>query len=101
MQEIRIIRAQLGPISLHDVRHLGDHAIHDPDNYETAQQFGCMLWNAQSYGIHYQSVRADGACFGVLRPKVLSDAIHWRYLRYHYDQGSIIEVETLDDSGRR
>ena len=101
MQDIRIIRAQLGPVRLHDVRHLGDHAIYDPDDYGAAQQLGGMLREAKSYGIHYRSVRADGECFGVLRPKVLSDAIHWRYLRYHYDQGSIIEVESLDGRGRR
>ena len=37
----------------------------------------------------------------LIRPKALSDAIHWRYLRYHYDQGTIVGVEALNDSGRR
>ncbi len=32
---------------------------------------------------------------GVMRPKVLSDAIHWRYLRYHYEAGAIVKVESL------
>ena len=99
-QEMRVIRAQLGPATLHDVRHLIGHAIYHPDDYGEAQQLGCALWDAGSSGIHYRSVRADGECFGILRPKVLSDAIHWRYLRYHYDQGSIIEVEALDGSDR-
>ena len=100
-QEMRVIRAQLGPTTLHDVRQLIGHAIYHPDDYGEAQQLGCALRDAGSSGIHYQSVRADGECFGILRPKVLSDAIHWRYLRYHYDQCSIIEVESLDGSGRR
>ena len=100
-QEMRVIRAQLGPTTLHDVRQLIGHAIYHPDDYGKAQQLGRALRDAGSSGIHYQSVRADGECFGILRPKVISDAIHWRYLRYHYDQCSIIEVESLDDSGRR
>ena len=100
-QEMRVIRAQLGPATLHDVRQLIGHAIYHPDDYGEAQQLGYALRDADSFGIHYQSVRADGECFGILRPKVLSDAIHWRYLRYHYDEGSIIEVEPLDGSGRR
>lgn len=95
-QDMRVIRAQLGPVTLHDVRHLVDHAIYDPDNYETAQKLGYALRNVKSYGIHYQSVRADGECFGVMRARALSDAIHWRYLRYHFDQKSIVEVESLD-----
>ena len=100
-QEMRVIRAQLGPTTLHDVRQLTGHAIYHPHDYGEAQQFGRALRDAGSFGVHYQSVRADGVCFGVLRPKALSDAIHWRYLRYHYSQGSISEVESLDGSGRR
>lgn len=95
-QEMRIIRAQLGPTILHDVRQLTGHAIYHPDDYSEAQQLGYALRDANSFGIHYQSVRADGECFGVLRPRVLSHAIHWRYLRYHYDQESIARIEFLD-----
>ncbi|MDE0612546.1 MAG: RES family NAD+ phosphorylase, partial [Gammaproteobacteria bacterium] len=100
VQEMRVIRAQLGPIVLHDLRHLTEHAIYDPDDYEAAQQLGHALRNAKSYGVHYRSIRADGECFGVMRAKALSDAIHWRYLRYHYAHGSGIEVESLDGGGR-
>ncbi len=100
-QEMRVIRAQLGPALLHDVRHLVGDAIYDPDDYGEAQKLGYALRDANSFGVHYQSVRTDGECYGVLRPRALSDAIHSRYLRYHYDQGSIVEVESLDGSGRR
>ncbi len=100
-QEMRVIRAHLGPASLHDVRHLVGDAIYDPDDYGEAQKLGYALRDANSFGVHYQSVRVDGECYGVLRPRALSDAIHMRYLRYHYDQGSIVEVESLDGSGRR
>lgn len=95
-QEMRIIRVQLGPVALHDVRHLAGDAIYGPDDYGPAQQLGDALRNTRSYGVHYRSVRADGECFGVMRARALSDAIHWRYLRYHYAQGSIVEVESLD-----
>jgi hypothetical protein len=100
-QEMRVIRAQLGPVTLHDVRHLTGHAIYDPDDYREAQQIGYALRDVKSHGVHYHSVRAEGECYGVIRPKTISDAIHWRYLRYHYEQGQIVEVESLDGSGRR
>ena len=98
-QEMRVIRAHLGPTTLHDVRQLTGHAIYQHEDYSEAQHLGRALRDAGSFGVHYLSVRADGECFGILRPKVLSDAIHWRYLRYHYNQESIIEVESLDGSG--
>ena len=100
-QEMRVIRAQLGPVTLHDVRQLDGNAIYHPDDYVEAQHVGYALRDANSYGVHYQSVRAKGECFGVMRARALNDAIHWRYLRYHYDQGSIVDVESLDGSGRR
>ena len=100
-QEMRVIRAQLGPTTLHDVRHLVGESIYDPENYGEAQQLGYALREGKSFGVHYQSVRAKGECYGVMRARALSDAIHWRYLRYHYDQGVIVNVESLDGSGRR
>ena len=100
-QEMRVIRAQLGPTTLHDVRHLVGDTIYDPYDYREAQQFGFALREANSFGIHYQSVRVKGECYGVMRPRALTDAIHWRYLRYHYEQGSVVNVESLDGSGRR
>ena len=40
-----------------------------------------------------------------MRARALSDAGHWRYLRYHYDQGKIVDVESINGnsgvSGRR
>lgn len=100
-QEMRVIRAQLGPTTLHDVRHLVGDGIYDPENYGEAQQLGYALRESKSFGVHYQSVRAKGECYGVMRARALSDAIHWRYLRYHYDQGTIVDVESLNGSGRR
>ena len=59
-QEMRVIRAQLGPITLQDVRHLDGHAIYDPDGYGEAQQLGYALRDAKSYGVTHQHVRAEG-----------------------------------------
>lgn len=100
-QEMRVIRAHLGPVTLHDLRHLAGQAIYHPDDYGEAQQLGYALRDAKSFGVRYQSVRTQGECYGVMRARALSDAIHWRYLRYHYDQGAIVDVESLDGSGRR
>ncbi len=104
-QEMRVIRAQLGQTTLHDARPLVGHAIYHPDDYGEAQQLGYALRDAKSFGVHYQSVRAQGECYGVMRARALSYATHWRYLRYHYDQGTIVEVEAINgnsgDSGRR
>jgi hypothetical protein len=97
-QEMRVIRAQLGPVTLHDVRQLEGHAIYHHVDYGEAQRLGYALRNTKSFGVHYKSVRAEGECYGVMRAKALTDAIHWRYLRYHYDQGTIVNVESLDKS---
>ena len=99
--EMRVIRAHLGPATFHDVRYLEDSAIYDLDDYGESQRAGYALKNTKSFGIYYQSVRVEGECMGIMRPKVLSDAIHWRYLRYHYEAGDIVKVESLDGSGRR
>jgi len=95
-QDMRVIRAKLGPVSLHDLRQLKQNAIYDPDDYIESQQVGHALRAARSHGVYYRSVRTDGECFGVMRPRALSDAIHWRYLRYHYEAGAINRVEALD-----
>jgi len=94
-QEMRVVRARVGPVALHDVRHLKGHAIYDQNDYTEAQSLGKKLRDAGSYGVHYSSVRTRGTCFGIMRPSALSNAAHWRYLRYHYDQGIIRRVESL------
>jgi len=98
-QDMRVLRAQL-TTSLRDVRQLTGQRIYHLDDYGEAQQLGYALRDAKSHGVHYQSVRVQGQCYGVMRPRALSDAIHWRYLRYHYDQGAIVKVEPLDGSDR-
>ena len=94
--EMRVIRARLGPVRLHDVRHLRGTAVHAPDDYSESQALGFALRNVRSPGVRYRSVRVEGECVGVMRPRVLSDAIHWRYLRYHFAGGEITDVEPID-----
>jgi hypothetical protein len=100
-QDMRVIRAHLGPSALHDVRHLVGTAIYDPDDYTGSQQLGAALRHANSFAVHYKSVRTDGECFGVMCPRILSDAIHLRYLRYHYHKGELVEIESLDGGAGR
>ena len=99
--EMRVLKAKLGPVTLHDLRHLKAHAIYDPDDYSVSQQLGVNLRNANSFGVHYTSVRESGECFGIMRPRALSDAIHWRYIRYHFKEGLIADVESIDGNERR
>lgn len=94
--EMRVIRAHLGPADLHDVRALAKHPIYEPDDYLAAQKLGYALRDVRSFGVRYRSVRVDGECCGVMRAKALSDAIHWRYLRFHYQKGAIGRVESID-----
>jgi len=79
-------------------------AVAESRNYPGHACYPCSYWPvfaANSFGVHYQSVRAEGGCIGVMRPRILSDAIHWRYLRYHYHKGEVVEVELLDGSAER
>lgn len=98
-QEMRVLRADLGPVELHDVRHLVGHPIYDQDDYGEAQALGSALRKAKSYGIHYSSVRTDGECFGVMRPTALSEARHLRYLRYCFEDGECVAVESIGGDG--
>lgn len=93
--EVRVIRARLGPVTLHDVRHLEAPPIYDADSYAESQPLGQVLRAAKSYGLHYRSVRAPGECYGVMRALALSEANHWRYLRYHYKRGEKIQVQAV------
>jgi len=47
-QDMRVVRARLGPVSLHDVRQLKGHASYDLDNYSESQQVADTLRAAQS-----------------------------------------------------
>lgn len=95
-QEMRVIRANLGPIPIHDLTGFQGDAIYDPEDYSAAQQLGYTLRDINSFGVQYCSVRADGTCYGIMRPNALSDSIHLRYLRYHFDQGEIVHIENLN-----
>ncbi len=95
--EMRVIRAKLGPAQIHDLKDLKGHGIYDKEDYSSSQQLGQTLRDINSYGVQYCSVRAKGICYGIMRPKALSDAIHLRYLRYHFDQGKLVRIENNSD----
>ncbi len=93
--QMRVINAQLGPTDLHDLRSLSREPIFDPYDYSAAQQLGNLLKSSGSNGVQFFSVRATGECFGVMRPRLLSDAYHWRYLLFHFKNGKISTVEPI------
>jgi hypothetical protein len=94
--EMRVLRAYLGPTQLHDVRDLGDARIYDRDDYSHSQLLGAELRTRNSQGIHYKSVRCNGECVAVMRPIALTNAIHLKYLKYTYQDGTIIDVAPID-----
>ena len=97
--EMRVLRAYLGPTLLHDIRGLNDTEIYYPDDYTHSQRLGAALKAQRALGLSYQSVRAAGECYAVMRPKVLSNAVHRKYLRYKYMNGAIVSVERCEDFG--
>jgi hypothetical protein len=94
--EMRVLRAYLGPTTLHDIRGMHDADIYHSSDYAKSQIFGAEIRHLRSAGIHYRSVRCEGECFAIMRPKVLSNAIHWKYLKYFYEDGAIVNVTALD-----
>lgn len=94
--QMRVIHAHLGPADLHDLRNVDSPAIYDRNDYGAAQNLGSSLRSVGSNGVHYHSVRAKGECFGIMRPRVLSNANHRRYLSYHYKNGKIVAVDSFD-----
>jgi len=93
--EMRTLRARLGPEDLHDARRLPRrHPIYDPDSYAAGQALGHHLRDARSFGLRYHSVRGEGECFAVFRPRALSTAAHLNYLDYHYcaTRGRIVDI---------
>lgn len=92
--QMRLLTARLGPIQLHDIRHLAEHpdarVVYHPEDYSAGQRLGEMLRSQSSYGLRYRSVRSvAGECVAVMRPSALRDARHVRYLQYNY-QGGVI-----------
>ncbi|MGI9294047.1 MAG: RES family NAD+ phosphorylase [Pseudomonadales bacterium] len=94
--DMRVIRAYLGPVTLTDITAVDDGRLYDSNNYTAGHQLGTALHAANSYGLTYRSVRADGVCFGVFRPLALTNALHWAYLRFHYEDGAITRVDEIN-----
>lgn len=93
--EMRVLHARLKAVALHDIRQLDDDNIYHPQDYSAGQALGRRLKSERSYGIRYRSVRHRGECIAVLRPPALGQAGHLRYLRYRYEEGTIVAVQPL------
>ena len=89
--DMRVYVARLNG-KLHDLRGLqAKHpALYDPGNYSFSQLFADEVRSAGADGIAYSSVRrADGECFAVFRPRLLSHCQQERHLCYVWDGVSI------------
>jgi hypothetical protein len=85
--DLRLIQAQLNA-PLHDLSAAPGPgaAIFDPDQYGPAQALGRQLREAQSWGVHYPSVRhVGGLCVGVFRPRALRHARSGAHIALHWD----------------
>lgn len=78
---------------LHDIRGSAFKNLHDPNDYEAAQQYGKLLREQKSWGLVYRSVRDPGKyCVAVLRPPALSIPKQTTHLRYLWNGQRITDV---------
>lgn len=93
--EMRVLRAYLGPVILHNICSIDDSAVYHPSDYSAGQRLGADLQRQGSAGITYNSVRYDGKCCAVFKPVALTNAVHMKYLAYTYDAGAITQVTQI------
>ena len=96
------LRAYLNSIvkPLHDVRTID--AVHDPslDSYPVSQRFARRFRDADSWGLLYRSVRAEGEeCAAIFRPPALSIPVQGPHLRYVWDGSMISDVFMISRVG--
>lgn len=89
------LRVYIGSIikPLHDLRAV--EAVHNPavDSYPESQRVARRFREADSWGLLYRSVRAQGAeCAAVFRPTALSVPVQGPHLRYVWDGRAITDV---------
>ena len=73
-----------------------DPALHDPDDYASAQKLGRACRADGRDGILYRSVRdAGGVCAAVLRPRVLSPVRQSKHYTFHFDGERIFAIDEL------
>ena len=84
------MRSLVGTVDhrFHDIR--GEQKnwpqVYDRDDYTASQALARQLRQAESDGIVYDSLRADGGeCLGAFRPKAVGVPRQERHLRYHWD----------------
>jgi hypothetical protein len=75
---------------MHDIRS-GFANLHDPDpaNYSPAQAFAKKLREEKSWGLLYNSVRANGdECIAAFRPPAVSIPVQGKHIRYVWEARS-------------
>lgn len=78
--------------SLHDLTDW-DAAVLDPHSYARSQTLGRSLRNAESFGVHYPSVRdVGGRCVGLFKPTATSIPVPERHLTYHWNGEKVARI---------
>lgn len=69
---------------LPDIYHLTD--------YSASQALGLRLKQSESWGLQYDSVRAPGTCYAIMRPPALSQCLQTNHYEYHFNGKTITHV---------
>ncbi len=70
--------------------------LHDPASWQASQDFGNECRRAARWGIHYNSVRSEGAqCVALLRPPASSPVIQGCHLTMEWDGEEILEWDLV------
>lgn len=89
------MRVYIGEIlqPMHDVRSTAYDNLHAPNDWSSAQTFGLLMKESNSWGIVYQSVRhSGGECIAALRPPAISIPTQGPHLSYVWNGKAISNV---------
>lgn len=94
-------RCYVGSVAkpLVDVRQEPDpRVLHDPDNWQASRDFGLECRREKRWGIHFDSVRFEGAeCIALLRPPASSPVIQGCHLTMEWNGKRILEWKKIGD----
>lgn len=92
-------RCYVGSVAkpLVDIREEPDpRVLHDPGSWRASRNFGVACRRDGRWGIHFDSVRFDGAeCVALLRPPASSPVIQGCHLQMEWDGERILEWEKI------
>ena len=86
--------------TLHEATELDrTHPVHDPNDYQVSQQWGCTLRHNGSAGLAYWSVRAPGeVCWALFSPRGVREVIQQAHYEMVWDGQQICSVNRLSQA---